>query len=140
MSQERQWPSDWRSRIEALADALNARDFEAVGRAPLEPELEWRSVLAASEGGSYRGVEGLRQWSENVDAIWDAFRLELSELHEADESRTVTVYRTTGRAKASGVPLDARVALVWTWRRGKVCGIVSYTNPDEALEAAGLRE
>ena len=36
-------------------------------------------------GGSYRGVEGLRQWSENVNAIWDAFRLELSELHEADE-------------------------------------------------------
>jgi len=140
MSQERQWPSDWRSRIEALADALNARDFDAVGRAPLEPELEWRSVLAASEGGSYRGVEGLRQWSENVNAIWDAFRLELSELHEADDSRTVTVYRTTGRAKASGVPLDARVALVWTWRRGKVSGIVSYTNRAEALEAVGLRE
>jgi hypothetical protein len=47
MSQERQWPSDWRSRIEALADALNARDFDALGRAPLEPELEWHSVLAS---------------------------------------------------------------------------------------------
>jgi ketosteroid isomerase-like protein len=75
-----------------------------------------------------------------VDAIWDAFRLELSELHEADESRTVTVYRVTGRAKASGVPLDACVALVWTWQRGKVCDIVSYTNPADALEAVGLRE
>jgi len=96
-------------------------------------------VLAGLEGETYRGAEGLREWSENVDAIWDDFRLDLSELHEADESRTVTVYRITGRAKESGVPLDARIALVWTWRCGKVCHIVSYTNTHEALEAVGLR-
>jgi ketosteroid isomerase-like protein len=105
-----------------------------------ELTAEFHSVLAASEGSTYRGVEGLYQWSEDVNAIWDAFRAELSEFHEVDENRAAAIVRVIGRAKASGVPLDARVGQIWTWRHGKLWRNVSYTNPREALEAVGLRE
>jgi hypothetical protein len=38
------------------------------------------------------------------------------------------------------VPLDDLLGQVWTWRDDKVWRIVTYTDPRDALEAAGLSE
>ena len=58
-----------REGFEAVLGALNARDFDALADL-LGPAVEFNSVVAAAEGaGAYRGIDGLRKWAEEVDAV-----------------------------------------------------------------------
>jgi ketosteroid isomerase-like protein len=50
------------------------------------------------------------------------------------------IVRIRGRAKASGVPVEAVTAQIWTWRDGKMWRNQVFADPREALEAVGLRE
>jgi ketosteroid isomerase-like protein len=133
----REAPRDRPEQVQLATDALNARDFEALA-AVFHPELEHHSVFAAVEGEVYRGIEGQRKRWENVTATWNDFRVEVAEVDEVDDKCVVVVLRLLGEAKASRLPLDTRLAQVWTWRQGKVWRIVTYTNPSDALEAVGL--
>jgi hypothetical protein len=70
MSQE-QGSNDGRKQLEAVLDALNARDFQSLTEL-LDPAVEFRSVLGATEGeAAYTGIDGLRKWAEEADAIWE---------------------------------------------------------------------
>lgn len=130
-----------RQDAEALVAALNARDFEAIEELRAwDPALEFRSALAVADGETYRGIEGIRRWAENADATWASFRVELADFRVASGERVVVVYHVTGRALASGVPLDTFTSQVWTMREGRIQHIDSYTHPAEALEASGLPE
>lgn len=127
-----------REQADAVLAALNARDFEALSRMPWDPEMEFRSALAAAEGTAFRGKDALHKWAREVDAIWDDMRTDLVEFHEVDEDRAVVVLRLTGTAKASGVPLDSRVGQVWSWREGMLWRNVVFTDPREAFDSVGL--
>ena len=129
---------DKRHQAEAVIDALNARDFEALDELPFDDEAEFRSAFAVAEGGTYRGVEGFRRWAADVDATWDGLTIELSEFHDVEDERAVAVVRLTGIAKASGIPMDVRVGQVWTWRGAKMLRNVVYTDPTDAFRAVGL--
>ena len=104
------------------------------------PELEHHSLFAAVEGDVYHGIEGQRKRWENVHATWDDFSIAVAEVHEVDDEHAVVVLRLVGKAKASGIPLDTLLGQVWTWRVGRVWRIVTYTEPREALRAAGLEQ
>ena len=54
--------------------------------------------------------------------------------------KVVVIAEWRGRGKASGVVTEWRFGAVYTLRDGKVTGIVSYTDPAEALKAVGLSE
>ena len=130
-----------RAHADALIRALNARDFDAIAGSEYfdEDRSEFRSAIATSEGEVYRGIDGLRHWAANVDETWDDFRIEIVDLQRADPDRTLPVLHATGRAKASGVPLDLQTAQVWTWdERGVMIRNDSFTDPREAYEAAGV--
>jgi ketosteroid isomerase-like protein len=131
---------EMRTHAEALIAALNARDFDAIAASPWfdDSHAEFRSAIATSEGEVYRGVEGLRRWAANIDETWDDFRIEIVELHRLGDDRTLTVLNATGRAKASGVPLDLHTAQIWTWKDGVMVSNDSFTDIREAFEAAGL--
>jgi ketosteroid isomerase-like protein len=137
MSQEA--PRDKRQQVQTSTEALNARNFEMLADV-FHPELEHHSVFAAVEGEIYRGIDGQRRRWENVQATWNDFRITVAEVHDADSESAVVVLHLTGSAKASGAPLDTLLGQVWTWRDWKVWRIVTYTNPRDALEAAGLSE
>jgi ketosteroid isomerase-like protein len=134
-------PVDRRKQVHALVDAVNARDFEAIGDMPFDPEYEFRSAVAAVEGGVYTGgVQGLREWAESVDEAFDGFHAEVVEVHEVGDDRALIVFHVTGTAKASGFRLDERLAQVWTWRDGRLWRNEAYADPQEAFAAVGLRE
>ena len=130
--------SNKRRHVQAVIDALNARDFEALHELPFDDEMEYRSAFAVAEGTTYRGVEGLRKWAADVDATWDRLRAEIVEFHGAGDNQAVVIIRLTGIARASGVPLDVRIGQVWTWREGRMLSNVVYTDPNEAFRVAGL--
>ena len=130
---------DKREQVQTSTEALNAQNFEVLADL-FHSELEHHSVFAAVEGEVYHGIEGQRKRWENVRATWDDFRIAVAEVHDVDDERVVVVLRLAGKAKVSGVPLDTLLGQLWTWRDGKVWRIVSYTDPRDALVAAGLSE
>ncbi len=133
-------PEDRREQFEAMLDALNARDFESLAEL-LDPEVEFRSIVGAVEGeAAYTGIDGLRKWAEEVDAVWEDWYQEVVDFREVSERQAVAVIRATGRARGSGVPLDTCTGNVLTWRHGKGWRNEAYSDPGQALEAAGLSE
>ena len=139
MSQE-QGSHDGRKQLEAVLDALNARDFQSLTEL-LDPAVAFRSVLGATEGeAAYTGIDGLRKWAEEVDAIWEDWHQEVVDYREVGENQAVAVIRATGRARASGVPLDTRTGNVLTRRHGKGWRNEAYSDPRQALKAVGLKE
>jgi ketosteroid isomerase-like protein len=129
-----------REQFEASIDALNARDFDSLAEF-LDPEATIESVLAASEGKeAYTGIDGLRKWAAEVDAVWEDWRQEVLDFRDVGGDQVIAVIRVTGKARGSGVPLDSRTGNVLTWRHGKLWRNRTYSDPREALEAVGLRE
>jgi ketosteroid isomerase-like protein len=132
-------PEDWPDVVEALFDALNARDFDALGGL-IEPDFEFRSLLAAVEGGdAFVGIDGVREWAALMDATWEDFRVAMVDVREVTADQAVVAFRNTGRARASGVPVDTLRGQIVTRRNGgPVSSVVTYVDPSEALRAAGL--
>jgi ketosteroid isomerase-like protein len=123
-----------RSGFEALAGA----DLERLGALAQEhvaPDFVFESVLT---GRVYTGPQAaidlasdLRETLEYVPAI--------EEIIDAGE-HVVVVQRISGRGTRSGVPASQRVAVVWTFRYGKIVRGKSFTSRAEALEAVGLSD
>ena len=120
-----------------VMDAINARDFDALASVPFDEEFEFHSRISVSEGDTYRGMDGLREWAADVDEVFEDFHAAVTEVQAADD-RAVVVFHVTGRARGSGVPLDVRLAQVWTWREGKLWRNVAYSDREEAMRAAGV--
>jgi ketosteroid isomerase-like protein len=129
-----------REDFEALQAAMNARDFDTVAEL-VGPHVEIHSVVAAADGaGSYRGIDGLRKWAEDVDAVWEDWHQEVVDYRVVSKNRAVAITRVTGRARTSGVPLDARTGNVLTRSPDGGSQLRAYSDPHEAFEAVGLRE
>jgi ketosteroid isomerase-like protein len=120
-----------------IGDAINRRDLKVVEEL-FHPDFEFHSAIARSEGGFYRGIDGMRDYFRDVDEAWDAFRIDLEDVREAGEQVVILWHvRATSR---SGVPLDQIVGQVWTWRDGMPWRNESFTDVRDAFEAAGLSE
>jgi len=131
---------DRREQVEAAIAAIDTRDFDAIAEMPVHPDMQLRSVIAVAEGDVFYGIQGLRQWGEAVDSIFDDFRVRLAEYREVDDERALVVTDNSATAKASGVPVAAFTYLVCTWRNGLIWRADGYTTRAEALEALGLSE
>jgi ketosteroid isomerase-like protein len=59
------------------------------------------------------------------------------ELLDAGE-RVVVVFRFRGRGRGSGVPIDERLAHVWTIRNEQAVRMEVYSGREEAVRMAGL--
>jgi ketosteroid isomerase-like protein len=69
---------------------------------------------------------------------WGEFAPQIEESIECGHDRLVTANRIRARGKASGVEVNSRRAVLWTFRDGKVAGARLYQSREEALEAVGL--
>jgi ketosteroid isomerase-like protein len=127
--------------VEAFRRAVegaNRRDVEAL-LAELDPDVEWHAALTGLGGDSvWRGHDGVREF---LPEVWDVLDtgFELPEIRGVDD-RVVALGRFRGRGKGSGVPAETPFGYVVDFRGGKAIRIQSYLDPNEALEAAGLRE
>ena len=81
--------------VESAYDALNRRDLEAFV-ALSDPEVEVVSLIAESEGGTYRGHEGVREWWRDVAGSLGGIQFEAEEIRELDDETLLVRVRTAG--------------------------------------------
>jgi ketosteroid isomerase-like protein len=125
--------------VRRVFEAVNRHDIGALD-ALLSEDMEFHSVLAASEGGVFRGRQGIRDYFAEFDAAFAEFRTEIEKVIDTSEDRVVALVKFTARGKGSGVILDQHFGMVFTFQGEEITRMDSYFNPAEALEAAGLRE
>jgi ketosteroid isomerase-like protein len=127
--------------VRAVFDAVARRDTTSAA-ALYDPEVEWDNTRGPLQGlierKIYRGHEGLGRWwreyREPSEKIWD----EVEELIDAGD-QVISVQTVHARGRASGVAIDlAHIAIVRTFRQGRIVRARLFTTRTEALEAAGL--
>jgi ketosteroid isomerase-like protein len=122
-------------------ECFERRDVEATIEL-LDPEVEWHPAFTALLGGEttvFRGHDGVR---EAIRQFWEVF----SETHfEVSEIRDLGDHALAiGTMHARGAESGAEIESPWAWlvrsERGKATSIRVFTDPAEAIEAAGASE
>jgi uncharacterized protein len=100
----------------------------------IDPAMEYVNPPYAVEAGTRRGRTALGKIRE----VYPDFRVEPERFIDAGED--VVVIGTARGTARSGVEAQWRQGYVWTVRDGKAIRFRWFNNPQEALEAVGLRE
>jgi ketosteroid isomerase-like protein len=127
--------------LQRIMDAFNSGDIERI-LALMHPEFETEVPAELStEPDVYRGHEGVRRY---FDSFWpmEDVRFEAKGFWDAggsgpDESVVADV-RLTVRGPHTAIPVEQRIAQVWTLRDGRALRVRTYPTLDQALSAAGL--
>jgi ketosteroid isomerase-like protein len=103
--------------------------------------INWRAIEGAPDDvGEMLGPEAVRRYLGEWVEMFDNLTVVPEELLDVGDDRVVAVQHVTGRAKASGVETELRLAVVYTVRDGKIVRGREYIDRQQALEAVGLRE
>jgi ketosteroid isomerase-like protein len=104
------------------------------------PEVEWRSFFALGvPSGEYRGPEGLRQYLDDLAEAWGYLRPEVASVLEVG-SVVIAVGQIRYRGKGSGAESEAPAGWLFKFRNGRLIRFRAFREPEQALEAVGLRE
>jgi uncharacterized protein len=121
--------------------------FDAIGRGDLDalfelydPDIEFRPLTGTRvETGGYRGHQGVRQYFEEADEVWDEVRPVAGDITTTGDE-VVVFGHCAIRGKASEIETESPCSWVITVRDGKITRHRVYGASSEALEAAGLSE
>jgi ketosteroid isomerase-like protein len=104
-------------------------------------QIELRTAAEIPVADEYRGHDGVRQWVTDVWEVFSEFHNEVEEVIAGEDGETVvTVVRTNGQMRHTGLELHLRWAVAFTFRGGKAVRIEGFLSKAEALEAVGLSE
>jgi ketosteroid isomerase-like protein len=121
--------------VAAGAAAVANLDSEALVAVCAE-DIEFRPSMAGLEVDVYRGHAGIRQWMEDLHAVWAEFSSVLDELTEVGRDRVLVRFTVHGRARQIDMPLEQRFWHLWVVRGGKLWRGQSFTDEGEALRSA----
>ena len=104
----------------------------------MDPEVEFEPQLAAVEG-TYVGHDGIRAF------FTDAFEnLEIVQLRDDDMrdlgNRVLALVPARIGGKGSGIETETSLAMVATFRDGRIVHLKDYGEKDATVEAVGLSE
>jgi ketosteroid isomerase-like protein len=122
------------------------RGYEAIGRGDidevllemLDPEVEIRDRPEIPDPGVYKGFEGAQRSLATTEETFDSWALTPERFVEHGDS-IVVVLHLEGRGRESGVPVEDRLAHLWTMRDGKGYRMQVYSDPEEAIAEAQAR-
>ena len=128
--------------VEALRQGFEAFNSGDIGRiltfAHPDFEAEVPRELSA-EPDTYRGHDGIRRYFESFQDVMEEIRFQPERFWDAGQS-VVVVARLTARGRQTAIPVEQRIAQVWTMRDGRALRVRTYVSLSEALEAAGVSE
>jgi ketosteroid isomerase-like protein len=71
---------------------------------------------------------------------WEDWRGDIDRVVDLGSDRLAVFGRFRARGHGSGAEVSGRYGQLWSIREGRILRVRTYANPEEALEAAGLRE
>ena len=105
----------------------------------LDAQIEYVNPPGAVEPGSRRGLDAFSQAVRDAFEGWETWQIE-PERFVPGGDRVAAVVRYRAHWRVSGVDVEAHESALWTVRAGKVVRYEWFHGPNDALEAAGLRE
>jgi len=123
-------------RLRAGYDALDRDDISVV-REFIHPQAEMHDRPEIPDATTYVGWDGIVHSLRASRETFDDFHFIPEEFFEQGD-KIVVILRMTGVGRASGVPVEERIAHLWTVADGRGVALQAYTSPADALEAAGL--
>jgi ketosteroid isomerase-like protein len=116
-------------------EALNQGDLSVVLDL-LDPDIEWHEPALSLEGGTHHGRDSferfLRGWLES----FEGFRVAPERVVERGDD-LIAIVRQTGTGRVSGLPVETRLAHVWTVADGKAIRWEAVPDPERALADDG---
>jgi len=106
----------------------------------MHEEIVWHQAQGLPHGGTYRGLPAVRAaiFDPLDDEWWDDFEATPTEFIGCGD-HVIVLGRYTGRAKASGTPLDVPFAHVWRFRDGRAVQFDQFTDTRGWTDALGRR-
>ena len=101
-------------------------------------DTEFDFTDAYPDGPVVRGVDGVRRIAANWP--WDALHFDPERFFGISEERVLVFVRATATGVGSGVPVERRTAHECTFRDGRLVRFKVYSDREQALEVAGVRE
>ncbi len=123
--------------VQAIYEASNRRDWDAAFRHQ-RPDVEL-TTPPGPNAGTYRGREEVQGFWEDMLMAFEAASAEPEELFESGD-QVAAVVRVRARPKGSSAEIEIRNGHLWTLRDGRAVSMQMFPKPQEAVEAAGLRE
>ena len=122
-------------------EAMNRRDVEALLPA-LDPGVEWHMTIQALIGGEaavYHGHEGVREYFRDMDEAFSDVHADYPDVRDlGDRLLALGSFRVRGRE--SGAEVESQVGALVDMKEGRATRVLTFLDPREALEAAGLSE
>ena len=103
------------------------------------PDVEIDLSRRVFNPDTYRGFDGWVRLNDELREVWAEWHV-TPERIVAVGDRVVSIEAVRGRGRGSGLETEARYASIWTFVNGRVTRVEVGFDPDDALEAVGLRE
>jgi ketosteroid isomerase-like protein len=125
-------------RVREVVAAMNRGDIETpVDRA--HPDVEWQTLDAFPDAGTYHGREGLRAFFQAWLDTFRGFRVHLEKCEAVDEHRVIATVRVSGEGAGSGVEVASPPFFqLFELRDGLLIRARMFQTESEARQAAGL--
>ena len=121
--------------IRTIYERFRAGDLEGA-LALHDPDVEVHDRAEAPDPQVYRGHEGVLRSLGVSQATFEGLDLVPEEFLDAGD-RVVVVFRFRGKGRESGVPIDERLAHLWTVRDGRAVRMTVHSSQADAMRAAG---
>jgi ketosteroid isomerase-like protein len=103
------------------------------------PDFVWdmTNYTGWPEQQVYYGVEAASRFMNEWRDSWDDWEWEVRSMHSAAD-KVVAILHQAGRSKSTGIRVEMEFAQVFTLEDGRQKRMEMYSDPDEALAAAGI--
>jgi ketosteroid isomerase-like protein len=132
-------PQENVTRMRDAVEAFNRGDLQAA-LDRLHPQVEWQTLDAFPDAGTYRGPDSVRRFFETWQEAFRGFRLHLESCVPVDEDRVLAALRVSGEGAGSGIEVGSPTFFqLVEFRDGRVIRARMFQTEAEALEAAGAQ-
>jgi ketosteroid isomerase-like protein len=123
-------------RFVKATEAFNRGDVEA-WLEQYDTQVVFEPQVTAMEG-PYVGHDGIRAFITTIGDLYERFQVHLQEVRDLGE-RVLALGTASAIGKRSGIEQEIPLAIVASFRDGRITHFRDYGDKDQALEAAGLR-
>jgi ketosteroid isomerase-like protein len=104
------------------------------------PDAEFHPPKESFEPGIYRGPDGVRTYFERTGETFERRRLESVDMIEVDDTRVIAVVKVFVTTPHFAGEVEMNWASLVTIENGLMTRMETFTDRQQALEAAGLSE